>query len=122
MLIYQAFSCNYQQVTTIEEHGDAFMTVQKQIETCSEQYKRWKEMALGADSVSEVKRCLEKAMFWMELQTAFVALWSVETSNGSDPGVKHKLMLAKSNLSRKLADYAEKTLKEIDDLEGNGGI
>jgi hypothetical protein len=118
MLIYWVSSCNYQQVTTM---GMLIMTIQKQIETCSEQYKRWKVLALDAESIAEVKRCLEKAMFWMELQTAFVALWSVETSSGSDPRVKHKLMLAKSNLSRKLADYAEKTLKEIDGLEGDTG-
>jgi hypothetical protein len=61
----------------------------------------------------ELKMCLNKAMFWMELQTAFVALWSVEQIRGDDPEVKHKLIKAKSNLSKRLADYAEQVLDEI---------
>jgi hypothetical protein len=98
------------------------MTIEKQIQTCSDQYKRWKELALGADSIAEVKRCLEKALFWMELQTAFVALWSVETSSGSDPSVRRRLVVAKSNLSKKLADYAEQTLKEMGDPDDGRGV
>jgi hypothetical protein len=57
--------------------------------------------------------CLEKAMFWMELQSAFVALWGIENTRGDDPEIKRKLITAKSNLSKRLADYAEEVLDEI---------
>lgn len=89
------------------------MPIQDQISTCSKQYRRWKELALGAENMPELKMCLKKAMFWMELQTAFVALWSVEQTRGDDPEIRRKLILAKSNLSKRLADYAQEVLNEI---------
>ena len=70
-------------------------------------------MALESDSMTELKACLKKAMFWMELQTAFVTLWSVEQIRGEEPEIKRRLILAKSNLSKKLADYAQDVLDEI---------
>ncbi len=93
------------------------MAVQDQIATCSRQYARWKELALKAQTMPELKMYLKKAMFWMELQSAFVALWSVEQIKGNDPEVKRKLIIAKSNLSKKLADYAQKVLSEINNSE-----
>lgn len=89
------------------------MPIETQIALCSKQYSRWKKLALDGQSLGDVKTCLEKAMFWLELQTAFVALWSVEQARGNDPTVKNNLIIAKTNLSKKLADYAEKTLEEI---------
>ena len=89
------------------------MAINEQIATCAEQYSRWKQLALDAQTLPSMKECLGKAMFWMELQSSFVALWSVERTLGSDPAVKRKLVVAKTNLSRKLADYAQKTLDEL---------
>lgn len=89
------------------------MVIKDQIATCSRQYARWKELALDAQTMPELKMCLKKAIFWMELQTAFVALWSVEQARGNDPQVKRKLILAKSNLSKRLANYAQEVLDEI---------
>jgi hypothetical protein len=89
------------------------MPIETQMATCTEQYSRWKRLALDAQSLPEVKEYLNKALFWLELQTAFVALWSIEQNRGKDPVVKHQLIIAKTNLSRKLADYAQKTLDEI---------
>jgi len=89
------------------------MPIYEQIATCAEQYSRWKRLALDAQTLPAMKECLEKAMFWMELQSSFVALWSVERTMGNDPSAKRKLIVAKSNLSRKLADYAQKTLDEL---------
>lgn len=88
------------------------MPIEQQISLCSKQYNKWKQLALASQSLSEVKRCLEKALFWLELQTAFVALWSVERARGSNPVVKRRLITAKTNLSKKLADYADKIIKE----------
>jgi len=89
------------------------MPIHEQIETCAEQYGRWKRLALDAQTLPAMKECLGKALFWLELQSSFVALWSVERTIGNDPSVKRKLIVAKSNLSRKLADYAQKTLDEL---------
>lgn len=89
------------------------MAIKDQIATCSRQYSRWKQLTLDAQTMPELKTCLKKAMFWMELQTAFVTLWSVEHVRGNDPEVKNKLIIAKSNLSKRLANYAEEVLNEI---------
>ena len=89
------------------------MGVKEQMATCSRQYSKWKEMALDAETMPELKMCLRKAMFWMELHTAFVALWSIEHARGDDPETKERLIMAKSNLSKRLADYAENILDEI---------
>lgn len=89
------------------------MSINNQISTCSEQYTKWKEMAMKAETVSEVKEFLGKALFWLELQTAFVTLWNVEKTHGNNPAAKRGIISAKTTLSRKLADYAQKTLDEI---------
>jgi hypothetical protein len=56
---------------------------------------------------------MEKAFFWLELQTAFLILFSVEQTKGKDSKVKRSILMAKANLSRRLADYAKQTLDEI---------
>jgi hypothetical protein len=89
------------------------MGVKDQMATCSRQYSKWKELALDAETIPELKMCLRKAMFWMELHTAFMALWSIEQVRGDDSDTKKKLIIAKSNLSKRLADYAENILDEI---------
>lgn len=89
------------------------MSIETQMATCSEQYSKWKKMALDGQTLPEVKECLGKALFWLELQTAFVALWNIEQTREQDPAVKRQLIIAKANLSRRLADYAQKTLEEI---------
>ena len=89
------------------------MSLETQIELCSENYQKWKNLALNASDLSKSKRYLEKAFFWLELQSAFVVLWSVEKSNGKDKNTNRKLIIAKTNLSKKLADYAQQTLNEI---------
>jgi hypothetical protein len=80
---------------------------------CSEHYKKWKKLALSAVDQKEANKCLEKAFFWLELQTAFITLSAIEQSKGNDPEVKKQLIVAKTNLSKKLADYAGKILDEI---------
>ena len=89
------------------------MSITNQLETCSEQYIKWKRLAFEAQTISDVKECLSKALFWLEMQTAFVTLWSVENIHGKDPSAKRGLIIAKTNLSKRLADYAQKTLEEL---------
>jgi len=99
--------------TTQQYNGATKMPIETQMATCSKQYSKWKRLALDAQTLPEMKECLGKALFWLELQTAFMALWNVEQTRGKDPIVKHKLIIAKTNLSKRLADYAQKTLDEI---------
>jgi hypothetical protein len=56
---------------------------------------------------------MEKAFFWLELQAAFLVLFAVEQAKGKDKQIKRKILMAKANLSRRLADYAKQTLDEI---------
>jgi hypothetical protein len=89
------------------------MSIESQIALCSEHYKRWKEQALLTNDIFEAKRAFNKATFWLELQSAFIVLHSIEQRKGNDKDVKMKLIKAKANLSKKLADYAQEIINEI---------
>ena len=89
------------------------MPVEEQIAMCSEHYQKWKDIAFAANDVEESRKALKKAFFWLELQTAFMALWTIEQTKGKDPEVKRQLIMAKTNLSKRLADYANEILDEL---------
>jgi len=89
------------------------MSFEDQLEICSFHYNKWKNAALAANNKDEVKKNLEKAFFWLELQTAFIALDSVEKVQGKDPKARNKLLIAKTNLSKKLANYANEVMDEM---------
>lgn len=89
------------------------MSFEDQLEICSFHYNKWKNAALVSSSKEEMTKSLEKAFFWLELQTAFIALDYVEKYQGKDPKVKNKLLIAKTNLSKKLANYANDVLDEM---------
>lgn len=89
------------------------MKFEHQLKLCSENYQKWKSLALSANSIEQAKKFLEKAFFWLELQAAFITLFSIEQAKGNDPEIKKKLITAKSNLSKKLTEYAKSVLDEI---------
>jgi uncharacterized protein (DUF2461 family) len=89
------------------------MNLQDQIVTCSHHYQKWKNLALSASNQKEARKCMEKAFFWLELQAAFAVLFAVEQTKGKDPELKKKLLLAKTNLSKRLVDYANEILDEL---------
>jgi hypothetical protein len=89
------------------------MEIKDQISLCSQHYHKWKDLALSSKDSAEGRKFLEKAFFWLELQTAFITLFAAEQSKGNDAEFKRKLLAAKANLSKKLAEYAENTLNEI---------
>jgi hypothetical protein len=89
------------------------MLLQDQVQKCSNHYQKWKDLALNSLDPKESKRCMEKAFFWLELQTAFITLFAIEQTKGKDVRIKRKLIEAKTNLSKKLADYAKQTLDEM---------
>lgn len=92
------------------------MSIQNQIALCSEHYNRWKDTALTEDGI-KARKAMERAFFWLELQTAFIALHALEQSR-NDIKTKRKLIIAKTNLSKKLADYANEMLNELEINKG----
>lgn len=85
------------------------MDIRDQIAICSENYKRWKEKAIASGS----KKAFEKAFFWLEVQTAFILMHAIEATVPKDRQTIAKLIKAKINLSKRLAEYAEETLREL---------
>lgn len=89
------------------------MNFVEEISICSQNYEKWKSLALSSTNTEESKKYMEKAFFWLELHSAFVLLASAEETKGKDPAFKEKLMIAKARLSKKLSEYAKKLLNDI---------
>lgn len=89
------------------------MNINYQVNLCSNYYKKWKNLAFSSNNLEESKKCLERAFFWLELQTAFITLFAIEKLKGNDPKAKLKIISAKANLSKKLAEYAKDILNEL---------
>jgi hypothetical protein len=89
------------------------MDVRNEILLCSENYQKWKSLALSSNNSGEGRKFLEKAFFWLEIQSAFITLFAAEEARGKDPAFKKKLMIAKASLLKRLSNYAEKTLNEM---------
>ena len=83
------------------------------IKTCSTHYQTWKDEALRAQSREEMKRFLEKAFFWLELQSNLLMLWTIEKTMGTDPNIKKKIEKAEMNVNKKITQYASEVLKDL---------
>ncbi|MBI2542585.1 MAG: hypothetical protein HYW24_00135 [Candidatus Aenigmarchaeota archaeon] len=90
------------------------MTIVTQIDTCGKNYQMWKDRALFTNDISQARKALERAFFWLELKSAFVFLHTIEQTKGNDPETKQKLIRAKINLSKKLNEYSKEILREIE--------
>jgi len=86
--------------------------IKHQLAICKENYLRWKNKALHSTG-KEAKKAFEKAFFWLEVQTAFIILHSIEQTHPKDPETIKHLIKAKARLSKRLAEYAENTLREL---------
>ena len=84
------------------------------IKTCSTHYETWKNEALKAESSEEIKKFLNKAFFWLELQNNLLMLWTIEKTMGNDPKVKEKIEKAQLNVNKKITDYASEVLKDLE--------
>ncbi len=84
------------------------------IKTCTPHYQTWKEEALKANNPDKMKRFVQKAFFWSELQSNLLVLWTVENTMGDDPDIKQKVEDAQMNINKKIMDYAETVLKDFD--------
>ena len=89
------------------------MFTQSQMSMCSQHYQKWKNLALNTKSLAESRKCMEKAFFWLELQTAFFTLFTIERTEKRSPDTEMKIMTAKANLSKRLAEYAKEILNEL---------
>jgi len=83
------------------------------IKTCSTHYQTWKDEALRAQTREEMKRFLDKAFFWLELQSNLLMLWTIENTMGSDPNIKKKIEKAQMNVNKKITQYASEVLKNL---------
>jgi len=83
------------------------------IKTCSTHYQTWKNEALRAQTREEMKRFLDKAFFWLELQNNLLMLWTIEKTLGKDPNIKKKVEKAQMNVNKKITQYASEVLKDL---------
>ncbi|MCD6402943.1 MAG: hypothetical protein J7K98_01285 [Candidatus Aenigmarchaeota archaeon] len=89
-------------------------TPQEIIEICTSHYNYWKKKAIDESDPVERKKAIERAFFWLETQTSFLILWAIENSKIEDETVKKRVMKARANLSKKLIEYAENVLKDLE--------
>jgi hypothetical protein len=89
------------------------MNLKQQIDICSEHYQKWKSTALNSLDRDEAKKAMERAFFWLELQSAFITLHAIELTVGNDKEKKEKILVAKTKLSKKLVEYAKEILNEL---------
>jgi len=84
------------------------------IKTCTPHYQTWKDEALKAKDPKKIKRYLEKAFFWSELQSNLMVLWTIEQTMGDDEKIREKVENAQLNINKKIMDYASSVLKDFD--------
>lgn len=84
------------------------------IKTCTPHYQTWKEEALKANDPGEIKRFLEKAFFWSELQSNLIVLWTIEQTMGDDESIKEKVENAQLNINKKIMNYAKTVVEDFD--------
>jgi len=89
------------------------MMLDNQIALCTYHYEKWKNLALSAADINQSKKFMERALFWIELQTAFVTLFALEQMNADNKEFKKKLIVAKTNLVKKLTEYGNSIMSEI---------
>ena len=83
------------------------------IKTCSTHYQTWKNEALNAENPEEMKKYLDKAFFWLELQNNLLMLWTIQNTMGNNPSVKEKIEKAQMNINKKIAEYTSQILKDL---------
>jgi len=85
------------------------------IKTCTPHYQTWKQEALKAKDPEKIKRYLDKAFFWSELQSNLMVLWTIEQTMGNDEKIKEKVENAQLNINKKIMDYANSVIEDFDE-------
>jgi len=83
------------------------------VDICSANYNFWKEKALKENDPIERKKAMEKAFFWLEAQSSMLTLWAIENIHKDNPEMLKKVEKARTQLNKKLLEYAENILKEL---------
>lgn len=83
------------------------------IKTCTTHYESWRNEALRAQTREEMKKFMDKAFFWIELQSNLLILWTIDNTMGNDPSVKKKVEKAQMNVNKKITQYASEVLKDL---------
>ncbi len=89
------------------------MNLGEKVSICSEHYQKWKTTALNSLDREEAKKAMERAFFWLELQSAFITLHAIELTAGRDKEKREKILAAKAKLSKRLVEYAKEILSEL---------
>lgn len=84
-----------------------------ELEFCTEKYKKWKEIALNSVSLEEAKKAAEKAFFWLELYSAYLAVLTMENFGKNDLKSKNKIFLARIKICKKLNEYSKQMIEEL---------
>ena len=79
---------------------------------CARHHAKWKRAADFTANKTQKKKYLERAVFWLEMQTDLVSLWSMENKNSTVED-RRKTIQAKSNLSMKLSSYGKNFPDEL---------
>ena len=85
------------------------------IKTCTPHYQTWKEEALKEKDSEKIKRFLEKAFFWSELQSNLLVLWTIKQTMGEDKEIQKKVEDAEININKKIIDYANTVLEDFEE-------
>jgi len=83
------------------------------IKTCSEHYSTWKSEALSTQDSEKMKRYMEKAFFWSELQSNLLMIWVIKKTMGQDENIKKKIEQAEVNINKKIVEYASSVVSDL---------
>lgn len=86
--------------------------LQRHISMCTRHHAKWKRMVSFARTEGEREKYLERARFWLDMQSTLVSLWSMEQrANGSE--ARNRLADAKSRILTKMTGYGRELSGEI---------
>ncbi|MGC8812628.1 MAG: hypothetical protein ACP5O8_03545 [Candidatus Aenigmatarchaeota archaeon] len=84
-----------------------------ELEFCTEKYKKWKTIALTSEDLEEAKKAAQKAFFWLELYSAYLAVLTMEKFGKKDLKSRNKIFLARIKICKKLNEYSRQMLNDL---------
>jgi hypothetical protein len=79
------------------------------LQICSENFRKWKTIALTTNNLRTAQKAFKRAFFWLELFAAFSILRILE-ENGKN---KDLIAQAKLKICERLLNYADHLLNEL---------
>ncbi|MEM5834922.1 MAG: hypothetical protein QXQ69_03685 [Candidatus Aenigmatarchaeota archaeon] len=84
-----------------------------ELEFCTEKYKKWRNIALNSENLEEAKKAAERAFFWLELYSAYLAILSAEKLAKHNKKLKNKIFAARIKICKKLNEYSKQMLNDL---------